>query len=93
MHTPDIMFSALVDNYMRDMIDNKKIAVTTAARKQRAFNKMITPFFNQKPINTIDELDVLNWQQPYRNKAMIYILAKDTPQPILNHLIMSLMQL
>ena len=62
MHTPDIMFSALVDNYMRDMIDNKKIAVTTAARKQRAFNKMITPFFNQKPINTIDELDVLNWQ-------------------------------
>ena len=29
MHTPDIMFSALVDNYMRDMIDNKKIAVTT----------------------------------------------------------------
>ena len=61
-HTPDIIFSALVENYMQDMVNNKKIAVTTAARKQRTFDKMITPFFNQKPINTIDELDVLNWQ-------------------------------
>lgn len=54
---------------MEDLVDNKKIDITTAARKKRAFDGMIMPYFNTKPINQISELDVLNWQSWIQKKG------------------------
>ncbi|MFA9465324.1 MAG: tyrosine-type recombinase/integrase [Velocimicrobium sp.] len=62
VHSSDIAFSALVENYLADFVDNKKIDVTTAERKRGTFEGKIIPFFKDKSINQIDELDVLNWQ-------------------------------
>lgn len=58
----NIPFSSLVDNYMEDLVSNQKIAVTTAAKKKDTFARLITPFFQNRPINTIEEIDILNWQ-------------------------------
>ena len=69
VHSANIPFSALVNNYLDDLIENRKIEVTTAERKKRAFDTMITPFFSKKPINQIDELDVLNWQTWVQKKG------------------------
>lgn len=69
VHSANIPFSALVDNYMEDLVSNKKIDITTAARKKRTFENMIVPFFNKKPINQIDELDILNWQSWIQKKG------------------------
>ena len=62
VQSANITFAALTENYLSDLIDNKKIAITTAARKKRTFNNLLVSYFNQKPINEISELDVLNWQ-------------------------------
>lgn len=69
IHSADIPLGALVDNYMEDLVNNKKIDITTAVRKKRAFKNMILPFFEKKPINQIDELDVLNWQSWVQQKG------------------------
>ena len=65
----NIPFSSLVDNYMEDLISNKKIAVTTAAKKKDKFDRFIIPFFGNRPINTIEEIDVLNWQTWVQQKG------------------------
>lgn len=69
VHSADIPFTALVKNYLGDLTKNHKIEITTAERKQRAFDKMIGPYFGQKPINQIAELDVLNWQTWVQQKG------------------------
>lgn len=69
VHSADIPFTALVKNYLGDLTKNHKIEITTAERKQRAFDKMISPYFGQKPINQIAELDVLNWQTWVQQKG------------------------
>ena len=69
VHSADIPFTALVKNYLGDLTKNHKIEITTAERKQRAFDKMISPYFGQKPINQITELDVLNWQTWVQQKG------------------------
>lgn len=69
VHSADIPFTALVKNYLGDLTKNHKIEITTAERKQRAFDKMISPYFDQKPINQISELDVLNWQTWVQQKG------------------------
>lgn len=69
VHSVDIPFTALVKNYLGDLTKNHKIEITTAERKQRAFDKMISPYFGQKPINQIAELDVLNWQTWVQQKG------------------------
>ena len=69
VRSADIPFEALADNYMDDLVNNKKIDITTAVRKKRAFKTMILPFFEKKPINQIDELDVLNWQSWVQRKG------------------------
>lgn len=65
----NIPFSSLVDNYMEDLVSNKKIAVTTAAKKKDKFDRFITPYFQMRPINTIEEIDVLNWQSWIQQKG------------------------
>ena len=57
-----IPFSGLVTKYLDDLITNDKIEVTTAARKKDMFEKKLIPFFRDKAINQITELDILNWQ-------------------------------
>lgn len=69
IHSANIPFKALVDNYIEDLTTNEKIDITTAARKQQSFSTLIIPFFNKKPINEIDELDVLNWQTWVKQKG------------------------
>lgn len=54
---------------MDDLVENKKIDVTTAERKRRAFDNMLLPYFATKPINKIDELDILNWQSWVQQKG------------------------
>ena len=70
IHSANIPFKALVDNYMEDLTTNEKIDITTAARKQQTFSTLVIPFFGQKPINEIDELDVLNWQTWVKQKGL-----------------------
>ena len=43
-----IILSSLVENYMKDLADNRKIDFTTAAKKQRIFETMIIPFFRHR---------------------------------------------
>lgn len=69
VHSADIPFTALAKNYLSDLTKNHKIEITTAERKQRAFDKMISPYFGMKPINQITELDVLNWQTWVQQKG------------------------
>ena len=69
VHSANIPFSALADNYLEDLVSNGKIAITTAARKKQTFSVLLTPFFERKPINEIDELDVLNWQTWVRQQG------------------------
>lgn len=45
VHSADIPFTALAKNYLGDLTKNHKIEITTAERKQRAFDKMISPYF------------------------------------------------
>ena len=70
VHSADIPFTALAKNYLSDLTKNHKIEITTAERKQRAFDKMISPYFGMKPINQITELDVLNWQTWVQQKGI-----------------------
>lgn len=70
IHSANIPFAALADNYLDDLVSNGKIAVTTAARKKQTFSVLLTPFFEKKPINEIDELDVLNWQTWVRQQGL-----------------------
>jgi len=48
IQSADIAFSALADNYMKDLVDNRKIDITTAAKKERIFATMIIPFFGRQ---------------------------------------------
>lgn len=66
----NIPLSSLVENYMDDLVSNKKIAITTAAKKRDKFDRFITPYFKNRPINTIEELDVLNWQTWIKQKGL-----------------------
>lgn len=69
IRSADIPFESLVKNYLEDLINNKKIAVTTAARKRKTFENLLIPFFDKKPINEITELDVLHWQTWIQKKG------------------------
>lgn len=69
IHSANIPFQALVDNYMEDLTGNHKISITTAARKKITYEKLITPYFMKKAINQIDELDILNWQTWVQKKG------------------------
>lgn len=65
-----IPFNSLVDNYLEDLISNSKIALTTALKKKDEFKRFIVPFFRDRPINDIQELDILNWQTWVRQLGM-----------------------
>jgi len=65
----DIPFNVFVEKYMNDLVQNEKIEVTTAARKQNMINNKIIPFFKKMPINQIKPLDALNWQTWVRQKG------------------------
>lgn len=65
----DIPFDAFSIKYMDDLIQNEKIEVTTAARKQNMIDTKIGPFFKKTPVNEITPLDVLNWQTWVRQKG------------------------
>ena len=69
IHSANIPFSALVDNYLMDFSDNGDIDITTVVRKKQCFSTMLLPFFSKKPINEIDELDIRNWQNWVRQKG------------------------
>ena len=69
IHSANIPFQALVDNYMEDLTGNHKISITTAVRKRITYEKLITPYFIKKAINQIDELDILNWQTWVQKKG------------------------
>lgn len=69
IHSANIPFRTLTENYFEDLTINQKIDVTTAARKQQTFSTLLLPFFDKKPINEIDELDILNWQTWVKQKG------------------------
>lgn len=58
--SPDMLFSALAENYLDDKKENNK-QISYLTRKSRIDN-WILPAFKDKPINTITKADVRNWQ-------------------------------
>lgn len=54
---------------MEDLVQNEKIEITTAVKKQNMIDTKIGPFFKKTPINEITPLDVLNWQTWVRQKG------------------------
>ncbi|MDD3138391.1 MAG: tyrosine-type recombinase/integrase [Lachnospiraceae bacterium] len=69
VHSANIPFDSLVDRYLEAFQQNEDTDVTTYVRKKRTFEAMITPYFKKKPVNEIDELDVLNWQTWIKQKG------------------------
>jgi len=65
----DIPFLAFSEKYMEDLIQNEKIEITTAVRKQNMIETKVLPFFKKQPINEIMPLDILNWQAWVRKKG------------------------
>ena len=56
----DIMFPALVENYMKDLATRLK--PTTMETKRSIFETKITPYFKNFKANEIDELSIRLWQ-------------------------------
>ena len=54
---------------MDDLVQNEKIEVTTAVRKENMIETKLAPFFKKTPINQIMPIDVLNWQTWVRQKG------------------------
>ena len=54
VHSANIPFSSLAENYLEDLVSNKKIAVTTAARKRKTFENMLIPFLGKMPYTPFD---------------------------------------
>lgn len=69
IHSANIPFDALVEKYLEAFLQNEDTDITTYVRKKRTFETMITPYFKKKPVNEIDELDVLNWQTWVKQKG------------------------
>ena len=69
VHSANIPLHALVSNYLDDLGQNQKIAITTVERKTKAFETKIIPVLGKKPINQIDSLDILNWQNWVQKKG------------------------
>lgn len=65
----DIPFDAFILKYMYDLVQNEKIEVTTAVRKENMIETKLAPFFKKTPINQIMPIDVLNWQTWVRQKG------------------------
>ena len=60
--SPSITFSALCENYFDNMVHNK-LKITTLRNKRTRIEKHILPFFGNRPINEIEPLDIINWQE------------------------------
>lgn len=69
--TPDITLNALVDNYFEDM-KNDKLLITTLKGKKERVEKKILPFLGDRPINTLEPLDITNWQNAIKNQGYKY---------------------
>lgn len=69
--TPDIPFISLCENYFEDM-ENDKLKITTLTSKRERVDKNLIPYFKDKPINQLEPLDVLKWQEYIKERGKEY---------------------
>jgi integrase len=69
----DILFTSLVENYMKDM--GHRLKATTIANKEHIIETKITPYFEKLRVCDIDTLAIRNWQ----NELLSYRDENDKP--------------
>ncbi len=60
--SPEIPFSAVVDNYFQT-VAARELRITTYSRKLERIRMHILPYFGNRPINSIEPLDIVDWQE------------------------------
>lgn len=66
--SPSIPLFALCENYFEDM-SHDKLKITTFTAKRERVKKNILPYLGNLPINTIEPLDIINWQNEIKKKG------------------------
>lgn len=69
--TPDIPFDSLCENYFDDM-SHDKLKITTLNNKMIRVQQNLTPYFKKRPINEIQPIDIVKWQQYIKERGEEY---------------------
>lgn len=65
-------FDAVVEQYLKYCTFEKELRTTTLKTKKSIINNHILPYFNNKPINKINQRDILEWHHKLKNDDSNY---------------------